>query len=136
MKKGPLAVRPSTGRPLPILLAGTLFFIIGFVWTGMAAQNFAWDEYKPGKPMDPDLLPWSIALLLFGAAFLITGLGLWRLRAWGRRSAFVLGTLFVGMGLYSYWEGSHLLIFLFTPGLLVLLSLIYLARPSVKARFR
>jgi uncharacterized membrane protein (DUF2068 family) len=135
MKEGPLAVRPATGRPLPIVLAGLLFGVIGLVWLGMAAQNIAWDEYKPGKPMDPDLLPWSVGLILFGAAFLGTGLGLWRLRAWGRKSAFLLGTLFLGMGLFSYWEGSHLLMFLFTPGLLVLLSLIYLARPSVGARF-
>ena len=136
MMKRPLAVRPAPGRSLPILLAGFLFVVIGFFWLGMAAENVAWDEYKPGKPMDPDLLPWSVGLILFGAAFIGTGFGLWRHRAWGRKSAFLFSTLFLGMGFFSYWERSWLLVYLFTPGLLVLLSLIYLARPSVGARFR
>jgi hypothetical protein len=136
MMKRPLAVRPAPSRSLPILLAGFLFVVIGLFWLGMAAGNFTWDEFKPGKPMDPDLLPWSVGLILLGAAFFGTGVSLWRLRVWGRKSAFLFGTLFMGMGCLSYWERSDLLIFLFTPGVLVLLSLIYLARPSVGARFR
>jgi hypothetical protein len=135
MSQGPLTARPATGgRPFPILLAGFLFVIIGSLWIGMGVQNLLWDEYKPGKPMDPDLLPWTIALILFGSAYLASAIGMLGMRSWGRKSAFLLGAL--GMGMYSYWEKSPLLMMLFAPGLLVLLALIYLGRPSVKAKFR
>lgn len=128
------SLRPSR-RSWAIVILAILFLFIGLIWIGMAVQNLTWDEFKPGKPMDPDLLPWSIGLILLGSAYLLTSIGLMRMRRWGRACAFLMGGFFVGLAVYGYFESSFLLPILFIPGLLILLGLIYLALPGMRERF-
>ena len=123
-------------RPATVTILALLFVFLGLVQTGMAIQNFTWDEYKPGKPMDPDLLPWSIGLVCLGAAFFSTAFGLLRMRPWGRRGALLLGTFFVGTMLYGLSEDSFLLGLLITPGTFMALGIVYLMRPQVAGLFR
>ena len=128
------SIKPAR-RSWAIVILAVLFLFIGLIWIGMALQNFAWDEYKPGKPMDPDLVPWSIGLILLGSAYLLTSIGLLRMRRWGRACAFLMGGFFVGLAVYGYSESSLLLPILFIPGLVILIGLIYLAQPRMRERF-
>ncbi len=134
MGRGGLKTR-SNGRPAAVTILALLFVFLGLVQTGMAIQNFTWDEYKPGKPMDPDLVPWSIGLLCLGGAFFSTAFGLLRMRAWGRRGALLLGIFFLGTTLYGLAEDSFLLGVLITPGAFMALGIVYLLRPRIARQF-
>ncbi|MDP3939064.1 MAG: hypothetical protein Q8R92_13145 [Deltaproteobacteria bacterium] len=122
-------------RPLPVTLLAGLYLFLGIVFAGMGIQDLAWDEFKPGKPMDPDLLPWAIGLLSLAFAFAGTAAGLFRMRRWGRRSALGLGALFVFTGIYGLTESAPLLALLITPGAALLIGFLYLLRPGVASRF-
>jgi hypothetical protein len=130
-------VEPTgTLRTLPITLLAIVLAFLGLAWLGMALGNITWNEYKPGKPMDPDLIPWTILLVALGAIFLVTAFGLLRMRAWGRHLALVVGVLFVATGFYGIYESAPLLPILLIPGLIVGLCVLYLMRPAVGSRFR
>ena len=136
MSNGEPSKTRKNRRPGIVTCLAILFVFLGLVQAGMAVQNFTWDEYKPGKPMDPDLLPWSIGLLCLGGAFLSTAFGLFRMRAWGRRGALLLGIFFVGTMLYGVTEDSFLLGLLITPGVVMALGIAYLLRPRIAGAFR
>ena len=123
-------------RPLSALVLAAVYFLLALVWLGMAIQNFTWNEYKPGKPMDPDLVPWSIGLLAASAIFGATALGLLRMRRAGRRAALALALLFVAVAIYGVADSSPLLPILIIPGLLTALCAAHLALPATGARFR
>lgn len=126
----------TKGRPVAVTLLALLFVFLGLVQIGMGVQDLTWNEHKPGKPMDPDLLPWSIGLLCVGGAFLATAFGLFRMRIWGRRSAVLFGILIVAALLYGLTEDAPLLALLITPGSLMTLGVLYLLRPGIAASFR
>lgn len=136
MNNAAVSRRGASNRPVAVTLLGILFLFLGLVAIGMAVQDLTWNEEKPGKPMDPDLLPWSIGLLCLGGAFLSTAFGLVRMRAWARRSALLFGIFLVGAMLYALMEDAPLLALLFTPGVFMVLGLLYLLRPRVTSLFR
>jgi hypothetical protein len=123
-------------RPLSALVLAAVYLLLALIWLGMAIQNFTWNEYKPGKPMDPDLVPWSIGLLAASALFGTTALGLLRMRRAGRRAALALALLFVALAIYGILDSSPLLPILIIPGLLTALCAAHLALPATGARFR
>jgi len=136
MSSGTSSKTRLNGGPAAVTILAILFVFLGLVLTAMAIQNFTWDEYKPGKPMDPDLLPWSIGLVCLGGAFFSTAFGLFRMRAWGRRGALLLGIFFVGTMLYGLTEDAPLLGLLITPGVAMALGIAYLLRPRIAGAFR
>ena len=123
-------------RPFSATVLAGVYLLLGLVWLGMAIQNFTWNEYKPGKPMDPDLVPWSIGLLAASALFGATAVGLLRMRRLGRRAGITLAALFVALGLYGVADSSPLLPILITPGVIVALCAGHLALPATGERFR
>ena len=126
----------KTSRTFPITLLAILLGFLGLIWLGMALGNVTWNEYKPGKPMDPDLIPWTIGLVALGIVFLGTAFGLMRMRVWGRHLALVVGILFVATAFYGIHDSSPLLPILLIPGLVVGLCVVYLVRPVVGSWFR
>ena len=125
-----------TRRPLSAAVLACVYLLLAAVWLGMAIQNFTWNEYKPGKPMDPDLMPWSIGLLAVSAIFAVIATGLLRMRRWGRRAAIGLAALFVAMAIYGIADSSPLLPILIVPGLITALCAAHLALPATGRRFR
>ncbi len=123
-------------RPRSALLLAGVYLLLALVWLGMAIQNFTWNEYKPGKPMDPDLLPWSIGLLAASTLFGATALGLLRMRRAGRRAALALAVVFVGLAIYGVADSSPLLPILIIPGVVTALCAAHLALPAIGERFR
>ena len=123
-------------RTFPITLLAVVLGVLGLAWLGMALGNITWNEYKPGKPMDQDLIPWTIGLVALGVIFLATAFGLLRMRVWGRHLALVVGALFVATALYGIHDSSPLLPILLIPGLIVGLCVLYLLRPVIGSRFR
>jgi len=123
-------------RPLAALVLAAVYLLLALVWLVMAIQNFTWNEYKPGKPMDPDLVPWSIGLLAASAIFGATALGLLRMRRAGRRAALGLALLFVALAIYGVADSSPLLPILIIPGVLTALCAAHLALPATGERFR
>jgi len=125
----------TSRRPFPVTILALIFLFVGLNFVGMAVQDVTWNEFKPGKPMDPDLVPWAIGLAAAGAAFVVYAVGLFGLRSWARTGSLLLGTAFVALAVYGFVDASPLLLILFTPGAIILLCLLYLARPSVRGCF-
>ena len=122
-------------RPFPVTILALVFLLLGLNFVGMAVQDVTWNEYKPGHPMETDLVPWAIGLAAAGATFVRHAVGLFGLRSWARTGSLLLGTAFLALAVYGFVDASPLLLILFTPGAIILLCLLYLARPSVRGCF-
>ena len=123
-------------RPLSATVLAGVYLLLALIWLGMAIQNFTWNEYKPGKPIDPDLVPWSVGLVAASAIFSATAVGLLRMRPLGRRAGIGLAVLFVALGIYGVVDDSPLLPILITPGVIIALCAGHLALPATGERFR
>ena len=123
-------------RPLSATVLALVYGLLALIWLGMAIQDLTWNEFKPGKPMDPDLVPWSVGLLAASAVFASTAVALLRMRNAGRRAALVLALLFVALALYGIVDSSPLLPILIIPGAVTALCAAHLALPATGRRFR
>jgi len=125
-----------TRRPLSAIVLACVYILLALIWLGMAIQNLTWNEFKPGKPMDPDLVPWSIGLVAVSGLFAAAAAGLLRMRRAGRRAALGLAVCFVALAVYGVADSSPLLPILIIPGAITALCAAHLALPATGERFR
>lgn len=112
-------------RPIGVTIISVIYFIVGGgVWPGLLVLLTALYSWIWGV---------ALLLLLLAAGFILTAVGLWRLRNWGLVLAIISSIVILLSSLTAAVQGSYLNLVL---ALAEVVILFYLVQPKVRAHFK